>query len=88
MNKIKTFGDFINEARKPGDPVGDMYDKLKDALQLLQNAKGKIDNIIGLMNDTMELSDIKKNKSYKLLIDYDKQIGVIKDKLSNLDLEK
>lgn len=78
----------VNEARKPGDPYAKMYDKLSSSLQLIQNTKNTLDDIRGIMNDTMSHAECKKSKAYGALIAFDKELGNIKDKLSSLDLEK
>jgi hypothetical protein len=86
MKNIKTFEQFINddaselnEAKKSPE----IWKMVKEAQDNIQRAAVQLDNVRGFINDNYDLAEIKKMKSYQLLVDIAKDLGKTKDKLNN-----
>lgn len=70
-------GEEINEAKDNVDAARD------EAIEALKAACDKLDNFRGVMNDTMDVKDIRKSQSYKMAVDVCKDIRGKIDKLNN-----
>ena len=70
-------GEEINEAKDDVDTARD------EAVEALKAACDKLDKLRGVMNDTMDVKDIRKSQSYKMAVDVCKDIRGKIDKFNN-----
>lgn len=86
MKNIKTFEQFINEESSElneAKKTPEIWKLVSDAQNDIQKVISQLDNVRGVINDKYTVAEIKKMKSYQLLVDIAKDLGKTKEKLYN-----
>ena len=88
MKNIKTFEQFINEESSElneAKKTPEIWKLVSDAQNDIQKVISQLDNVRGVINDKYTVAEIKKMKSYQLLVDIAKDLGKTKEKLYNVN---